>query len=149
MLKKIFCICIISIFVSSLTGCITIRKKNLDQQGLRNQIQALEVQLQEKDQEIINLRESLAKEMQEKEDLSKKLSTTKPIGEVKSRPNVKQIQIALKNAGYDPGPIDAKMGKRTREAIRAFQKAKGLAVDGKVGRITWELLREYLYTKTK
>ena len=147
--RGIFWICSILFFVFSLTGCTTIRKKNLEQQALKNQIQALEVQLQEKDQDIINLREALAKEMQEKEKLSKKVSTAKIIGEVKSRPNVRQIQIALKNAGYDPGPIDGKKGRKTREAIRAFQKANGLAVDGKVGKLTWGLLGSYLYTKTK
>ncbi|MCM8792068.1 MAG: peptidoglycan-binding protein, partial [Candidatus Omnitrophica bacterium] len=59
------------------------------------------------------------------------------------------IQIALKNAGYNPGEIDGKMGKQTRQAIRAFQKANGLVVDGKVGKRTWSLLREYLYKKAK
>jgi len=149
MFKKIFCVCIIAVLVTSLAGCITIRKKGLEQQGLKNQIQALEVQLQEKDREIANLRESLDKGMQEKEDLGKRVSGTKVIGEVKSRPNVRQIQIALKNAGYDPGRIDGVMGKKTREAIKTFQKAKGLTVDGKMGKLTWNLLREYLYAKAK
>jgi len=149
MLKKIFCVCIIAVFAISLAGCITVRKNDLEQQGLKNQIQALEVQLQEKDREITNLRESLTKEIQEKEETNKKVSGAKVIGEVKLRPNVRQIQIALKNAGYDPGRIDGKMGKKTREAIKAFQKAKGLAVDGKMGKLTWNLLRDYLYTKAK
>lgn len=149
MLKKIFCVCIIAVFAISLAGCITVRKNDLERQGLKNQIQALEVQLQEKDREITNLRESLTKEIREKEETNKKVSEAKVIGEVKSRPNVRQIQIALKNAGYDPGRIDGKMGKKTREAIKAFQKAKGLAVDGKMGNLTWNLLRDYLYTKAK
>lgn len=149
MLKKVFGIAIIFIFAFSLTGCVTVRKKNLEQQGLKNQIQALEVQVREKDQEIIDLREVLAREIQQKEELGKKVSTTKFIGEVRSRPNVKQIQTALKNAGYDPGPIDGKIGKRTREAIKAFQKANNLTADGKTGKLTWNLLRDYLYKKTK
>jgi len=147
--KKILYICCICVLVLSLTSCTTVRKKNLEQQGLKNQIQALEAQLQERDQQVANLKDSLAKEMQEKEDLSKKTSQAKFIGEVKSRPNARQIQVALKNAGYDPGKIDGKMGKKTREAIKAFQKAKGLKADAKVGKLTWQLLRDYLYAKTK
>jgi peptidoglycan hydrolase-like protein with peptidoglycan-binding domain len=69
--------------------------------------------------------------------------------EIKSRPNIKQIQIALKNAGLEPGPIDGRMGRQTREAIRAFQRAHNLPADGKVGKLTWNLLSEYLYKKIK
>ena len=47
--------------------------------------------------------------------------------------NVSAIQTALKNKGFDPGPIDGAMGPMTRAAIRAFQQSAGLAVDGIVG----------------
>jgi peptidoglycan hydrolase-like protein with peptidoglycan-binding domain len=43
------------------------------------------------------------------------------------------IQKKLSDLGYDPGPIDGIMGPLTRAAIRAFQAARGLAVDGIVG----------------
>jgi len=56
----------------------------------------------------------------------------------------KQIQLALKNAGFDPGSIDGKMGLKTRMAIRDFQKAKGLKIDGVVGEKTWDELKKYL-----
>jgi N-acetylmuramoyl-L-alanine amidase len=49
---------------------------------------------------------------------------------------VKEIQEALKKAGFDPGPIDGHAGPRTREAIRAYQKANKLDADGIVGRMT-------------
>lgn len=55
----------------------------------------------------------------------------------------RQIQTALKNAGYDPGPIDGKMGVMTMSAIRNFQKANNLVADGKVGPRTWEILQKY------
>jgi N-acetylmuramoyl-L-alanine amidase len=42
----------------------------------------------------------------------------------------------LARLGYDPGPIDGYMGPRTREAIRAFQKARKLAPDGILGPVT-------------
>lgn len=47
--------------------------------------------------------------------------------------SIKQIQQALAAAGFDPGPIDGVNGPKTKAAIRAFQKARGLAVDGIVG----------------
>ena len=43
------------------------------------------------------------------------------------------IQTRLAALGYDPGPIDGKIGVKTRAAIKAFQEAKGLEVDGIVG----------------
>ena len=66
----------------------------------------------------------------------------------KDAPNVsltpKQIQRVLKNAGYYQGQIDGKIGLRTQESIRRFQKANGLKVDGIVGRRTTAALNKYL-----
>jgi len=56
----------------------------------------------------------------------------------------RQIQTALKNAGYDPGTIDGKLGPKTKKAIKDFQAANGLKADGKVGPKTWAKLSTYL-----
>ena len=40
------------------------------------------------------------------------------------------IQRRLAELGYDPGPADGRAGPRTRAAIQAFQRARGLLVDG-------------------
>ncbi|MFH1478323.1 MAG: peptidoglycan-binding protein [Candidatus Omnitrophota bacterium] len=64
--------------------------------------------------------------------------------ETSFRPTTKDIQIALKNAGFDPGGIDGKMGQRTRQAVKEFQKTKGLKIDGVVGLKTWGELGKYL-----
>lgn len=56
----------------------------------------------------------------------------------------KEIQTALKNAGFYDGKIDGKVGPKTKKAIRQFQEAKGLKVDGKVGPKTWAELERYL-----
>lgn len=153
MVRKAVIFSLLFIFVALLSGCATARKqKDLEIQGLRNQISVLESQIQSKDEEINSLKETLAKATQEKQTLqvsTKQASRKKLIGEIKSRPNVKQIQIALENAGYEPGPIDGRMGKQTRDAIKAFQRAYNLSTDGKVGKQTWNLLREYLYKKVK
>jgi peptidoglycan hydrolase-like protein with peptidoglycan-binding domain len=40
------------------------------------------------------------------------------------------IQTALKEKGYDPGPVDGRMGPKTRSALRAYQKKEGLTATG-------------------
>lgn len=42
-----------------------------------------------------------------------------------------EIQAALADLGFDPGPVDGKFGPQTRRAIRAFQAQAGLPVNGK------------------
>jgi Putative peptidoglycan binding domain len=43
---------------------------------------------------------------------------------------VEGIQQGLKKLGYNPGKIDGAMGHDTQEAIKKFQKDRGLKVDG-------------------
>jgi peptidoglycan hydrolase-like protein with peptidoglycan-binding domain len=52
-------------------------------------------------------------------------------------PAVRDLQEALKALGYDPGPIDGTFGSATETAVKAFQQAKGITVDGVVGKVTW------------
>lgn len=47
--------------------------------------------------------------------------------------DVMEAQIALRNAGHDPGPIDGIWGNRTQASVLAFQAERGLQVDGIVG----------------
>jgi murein L,D-transpeptidase YcbB/YkuD len=56
----------------------------------------------------------------------------------------KEIQTALKAAGFYTGNADGKIGPKTKKAIVEFQKAKGLKPDGKVGSKTWAELEKYL-----
>ncbi len=46
--------------------------------------------------------------------------------------NVKDVQEALKDKGFDPGPIDGVMGHKTQEALRSFQQSKNLKVTGRL-----------------
>jgi len=59
------------------------------------------------------------------------------------KPSTRQIQQALKNAGFYQGVVDGKMGPLTREAVKEFQRVNGLAPDGVAGRQTWSKLRAY------
>ena len=45
---------------------------------------------------------------------------------------VAQVQQELANAGYYRGPIDGVIGNGTRNAIRAYERANGLRVDGRI-----------------
>jgi putative chitinase len=50
-----------------------------------------------------------------------------------SGPDVQAVQQRLSDLGFDPNGIDGNFGPGTEQAVRAFQQAKGLSVDGKVG----------------
>ena len=63
---------------------------------------------------------------------------------VDSSTRVREIQLALRAAGFDPGTTDGRMGSRTKTAVRDFQQANGLQPDGKVGPRTWAKLESYL-----
>ncbi|MDD5422305.1 MAG: peptidoglycan-binding domain-containing protein [Candidatus Omnitrophica bacterium] len=71
---------------------------------------------------------------------------TAPAPQIKLERN-KDIQRALKAAGYYTGAIDGKIGPRTKKAIESFQKAQGLKVDGRVGPKTWAELERYLVSQ--
>jgi hypothetical protein len=45
---------------------------------------------------------------------------------------VRDTQQALAALGYDPGPVDGLMGRRTRIAIEQFQREAGIAMTGQL-----------------
>jgi hypothetical protein len=62
-----------------------------------------------------------------------KIGHLNPLDDVPDE-GVSGIQARLRNLGHDPGPIDGKLGPRTRAAIRAFQRRHPpLKVDGVSG----------------
>ncbi|WP_280637246.1 peptidoglycan-binding protein [Alkalihalobacillus sp. BA299] len=83
-----------------------------------------------------------------REALKKALSTPqpKPSPEKKNLERgaqgeeVKSLQTTLKKLGYYKGTIDGIFGPVTEQAVKAFQKSKGLTVDGIVGPNTREAL---------
>ena len=55
---------------------------------------------------------------------------------------VRTVQRRLKELGYYNGSIDGDFGAETDKAVKAFQKANGLAADGKVGENTLKKLND-------
>jgi len=53
---------------------------------------------------------------------------------------VRVLQWLLNENGHDAGTVDGIFGANTLNAVKAFQKAAGLAVDGVVGKNTWKKL---------
>lgn len=64
------------------------------------------------------------------------LAATGPLRRGNSGAAVTELQRALARDGFDPGAVDGKFGPATERAVRAFQKANGLDVDGVVGPMT-------------
>ena len=135
---KVLAVIVLALFLS---GCATTTKKsnNIEIQQLKSRVAGLETDLQAKEQEIMHLEDELEK-VREKRAVyrkegkiveSKKLST-------------RQIQAALKNAGFYRGSVDGKMGPATTEAIKSCQRANGLKADGVVGKKTRANLMKYL-----
>ena len=56
--------------------------------------------------------------------------------------DVSEIQNALQSKGYDPGPADGEVGRKTRDAIRQFQADQGAEVTGEPSRHLQNMLTE-------
>jgi len=57
--------------------------------------------------------------------------------------DVKLLQSYLQRLGYFRGEVDGGFGVTTLQAVKEFQRARGLAVDGIAGPQTFRALREY------
>ena len=70
---------------------------------------------------------------------SKKSTSSKKIASSSTSSNsslTKKVQAKLNKLGYNCGTPDGSMGPKTVSAIKKFQKAKGLKVDGSAGPAT-------------
>lgn len=61
--------------------------------------------------------------------------------------DVEDVQNRLKSLGHNPGTVDGYFGQKTKDAVKRFQKAEGLSIDGSVGPATWnKLFSEFRYS---
>ena len=58
--------------------------------------------------------------------------------------DVTRLQTALNALGYACGAADGIFGVKTEAAVRRFQRAQQLAVDGVAGRMTWAAIERAL-----
>ena len=124
------------------TGCATTRPKPADPSELSAQVAQLRQETQAKDQQIQDLQAQLAG-TQESIQAGPNFSGGGKSKLIRvSGVSVKDLQKALVAAGLDPGPMDGHMGKKTKSAIKAFQKKNSLHADGVVGEKTWNLLKK-------
>ncbi len=78
------------------------------------------------------------------EDMARQAASTGPTIRLKYDPVVENVQRELQKIGYYPGPVDGVAGKRTHQAIVAYQKAVGLDPSGEASD---ELAEHIRYTR--
>jgi len=49
-----------------------------------------------------------------------------------TRERYREIQAALKEHGFDPGPVDGQWGPKTSAALKRFERANNLRADGQL-----------------
>ena len=129
----------VGVLALSLAGCMTFGNKKSSTKDSEMQVSDLEEKLQKKDNTI----HDLEAQMGSSKGKGTKMGITVSKSDMASV-SKKQIQTALKNAGYYSGPVDGKVGQLTTAAIKQFQKDNGLKEDGVVGVQTWSRLSEHL-----
>lgn len=162
---------VFGLLIVGLSGCTTTRSAERDEiDRLRARVLQLESEIEVRDKRQREAEDELERAFEARQAAEDKLDAQQrefaeaekekaalqrlkeeelpePRKDAMSQVAVRQIQTALYNAGYDPGPIDGKMGKKTKLAIKEFQKDNGLKPDGIVGNQTWSKLGKYLTMK--
>jgi len=122
------------------TGCASKKRHQRDMTNLQNQIGALQSEVARLDQAL--------KETEAKPSGSESALTQFTQGALYRTPSgfelpAASIQQALKKAGYYQGTLDGKIGSKTKQALRNFQRDNGLDPDGICGRQTWAKLQTF------
>lgn len=118
-------------------GCATSMTAQQEQDQLRAQVSGLQSQVAALNSQV----EELRARPRSPEDRAWDAGGTAKTHLVLT---AKEIQLALRRAGYYQGPIDGKVGAKTRKALKAFQQANHLVADGVAGTKTMVALQPYV-----
>ncbi|HPS19796.1 MAG TPA: peptidoglycan-binding domain-containing protein [Candidatus Omnitrophota bacterium] len=140
---------IIAVLAVGLVGCATTstRKGNVTLQQLDGRVTELEKKIDQKDQQIREVKgneDISSEEMSRVKDVNVSSDSYDEASSGSAKISPKNIQKALKKAGYYSGSVDGKIGRMTKKAVKDFQEANGLTADGVVGKKTWSKLKRYL-----
>ena len=126
-----------------LGGCATTQGKQTSvDPSMAGQLQTLQNEIQVKDQQIQDLQSQLDQAKQPQGTVSANFNSSSKSDAIRVRGvSAQDVQNALVHVGLDPGPVDGKIGKKTKEAIREFQRRNNLKADGVVGERTWSYLK--------
>jgi peptidoglycan hydrolase-like protein with peptidoglycan-binding domain len=132
-----FSFIIVGVLTLFFSGCATMENGQLtaNKPQIQSEISSLQEKTKKLEAENVLLKQQLVDALAKIETLEKT--------EVRM-PTAKEIQTALKNAGFYKGKIDGQIGSQTKEAIKKFQAANNLNSDGVMGSRTWALLLKYL-----
>ena len=120
---------------------------------MNSRVSELEQQLETKDTEISQLKgdvQELSEQVKMKQALMARgdslsdSGSSSGTGLIRVNASPDQIQLALRGAGFYSGPVDGKLGSKTKKAISEFQRAHSLKADGVIGKRTWAELKTYL-----
>lgn len=129
--------------ILSLSSCASAKKKPGKLDELDTRISNLETRLDKMESQ----RSIVIPLPGQKTESVSEVQKSKPI---KENPlTLKEVQTALKKAGFYAGAIDGKKGPQTSKAVKDFQKANNLKADGIVGDKTNQLLRVHLKSTVK
>lgn len=129
------------------TGCASKKRHERDVTNLQNQIGALQSEVARLDQALKDSDAALKAAQSGGAGAGSALGQFTE-GAVYHTPSgfelpAVAIQKALKKAGYYQGVLDGKVGSKTKQALRNFQKDNGLTPDGVCGRQTWARLQSF------
>ena len=132
------------------SGCSSAQKKLSEEvKGVKAKVDTLETRVEgveAKQSETERLAMEQAQKVEELKSETARPSVTKTnVGfkekrSSKDKEKIREVQTCLKNAGFYHGEIDGVKGRKTRAAIKKFQKANSLSADGVIGKKTWEAL---------
>lgn len=136
----------------TISGCGSAQKKLSEEvKGIKTKVDTLETRVEGVEAKQAETERLTMEQAQKVEEI--KSERVRPIAKtnikvkekrsLKDREQIKEVQTCLKNAGFYHGEIDGVKGRKTRSAIKKFQKANGLNADGVVGKRTWEALSKY------